>query len=311
MKAVFSKLKRWRANQANEKGLALEAEGKVPEAIEQYQLACELDPSFSSPFYNLGLIYKYAGDWERSLEWNALAAALDSAGEPSWWNLGIAATALERWKVAREAWIGYGVELPPGEGPLDFPCGRRPIRLNPAGAAEVVWADRLDPARALLKNILLPESGFRFHDIVLNDGAAVGYRLLEGREVPVFNCLKLLVPSPFSTFVAEVDLPVELDPEAAVEKLMELAEASGQAAENWSASMHMLCAACSEGRPHDHHDGHPISPDDGPMARSGRQRIKVAARRLEDARRLLEAWRGERTDIRLVSLEKKLAAEVM
>jgi tetratricopeptide (TPR) repeat protein len=311
MTTILGKLKRWRASQANEKGLACDAEGKLPEAIENYELSCRLDPSFSSPFYNLGLIYKYVGDWERSLELNRRAAALDPGFEASWWNLGIAATALGRWQIAREAWRACGAEVPPGEGPPDLPCGRRPIRLNPNGAAEVVWADRIDPARALLKNVPLPEAGFRFHDIVLNDGAAVGYRMLDGREVPVYNCLQLLAPSPFSTFVAEIELAAGLDPEEAVEKLVALAEESGQAAENWSTSLHMLCAACSEGRPHEHHDGRPLDLDEGPLARTGRQRIGLAARSLEEARSLLETWRAHRLGIELISLEKALSAEVM
>jgi tetratricopeptide (TPR) repeat protein len=285
----------------------------LPEAIELYQLASELDPSFSEPCYNLGLIYKYVGQWELSFDWNRKAAQRNPQDEAAWWNLAVAATALERWKVAREAWTAFGIELPPGEGPVDLPCGKNPIRLDPETQGEVVWADRIDPARALLRNIPLPESGFRFRDLVLNDGAPVGYRRVEGREVPVFNCLQLLVASAFSTFVAEIDLGAGADCEEEIQRLVELAAGEGMAAENWSTSVRMLCTACSEGRPHEHHDGQALGGQENgsPEARPGRQRMAVAPRREEDARRLLATWCGERTDLRLVSLEKVLAAEVM
>ncbi len=92
-----------------------------------------------------------------------------------------------------------------GTGPPDFPCGRTPIRLNPDADGEVVWSDRVDPARARIVSIPLAESGFRFADLVLHDGAAKGYRRLGDRDVPVFDCLQLLEASSFSTWVAEVE----------------------------------------------------------------------------------------------------------
>lgn len=292
------------ASAANEKGNTFEKEGMLEEAIAEYQRACELDPTFSQPFFNLGLIFKYAGEWQRSLEMNRRAAELDPENQGSWWNLAVAATAIERWDVAREAWAAaIGNLIPAGEGPIDFPCGFNPIRLNPEGRPEVVWAHRLDPARAMLQNIPLPESGFRWHDIVLNDGAPAGYRRREGRDVPVFNCLQLLEPSPFSTFLAEVDLEEAVDPEE-VDRLIEMAEDRGMAAENWSTSLRTLCAACSEGRPHEHHDHEPD-------AQAGSQRLGIAARSVKDAEALLADWCSETSGITLISIEKVLAADAM
>ena len=294
---------RARADEANDRGIAFENQGMIEEAIAEYERACELDPSYSAPFFNLGLIYKYFGEWELSLELNQKAAELDPADDASWWNLAVAATALERWDEARRAWAAVGVPIPAGEGPIDFPCGRNPIRLNPEDQGEVVWAERLDPARALLQNIPLPESGFRWHDIVLNDGAPAGYRRAGEHQVPVFNCLQLLEKSPFSTFLAEIDLAETVAPEE-LDRLVFLAAERGLAAENWSTSLRHICQACSEGRPHDHHENEPA-------AQAGRQRVGVAARRRQDAEQLLAEWQGELPGIRLISLEKVLAADAM
>ena len=294
------------ATAALEKGDAVwdEDEGRIEEAIAEYQRACELDPTFPAPFYKLGLISKYTGEWQRSLEMHRRAAELDPAFGSAWWNMGVAATALERWDLARKAWTGVGMEIPAGEGPIEFPCGHNPIRLNPYEKAEVVWADRLDPARALLQNIPLPESGFRWHDIVLNDGTPVGYRRLGEHEVPVFNCLQLLEPSPFSTFLAEADLEAWVGQEG-LDRLTQMAEDRGMAAENWSTSLRFICVACSEGRPHEQHD-HPE-----PELQVGRQRLGIAARSVKDVESLLADWCSEISGITLISIEKVLAADVM
>lgn len=288
--------KRDRASEHNERGRELNSQGRTDEAIREYLRACEIDPQWSAPHYNLGLLYKYAGDWERSLQWNQRAAALDPADQAGWWNLGIAATALGRWDEARRAWRGCGIAIPDGDGPLDYPCGRTPIRLHPKDNAEVVWSDRRDPARATLQNIPLAESGFRWRDLVLNDGAPNGYRMLDGKEVAIFDCLELLQASPYSTFVAMTEAPEE-----ASDVLARLAADRQLAAEDWSTSIEMLCKACSEGRPHGRHDH-------APAPKSGPRRVAIAAQRVEEAEDLLAGWRRESPAVRVLSLNLALGA---
>jgi hypothetical protein len=79
--------------------------------------------------------------------------------------LGIAATALHDWPEAAAT-----------------AC----VRLNPQSSGEVVWGERLDPARLVILNVPLPESRHRFRDIILNDGAENGTRAVGGIQVPVF-----------------------------------------------------------------------------------------------------------------------------
>lgn len=284
--------RRGRAEVHNERGRQLDREGRTEEAIREYELAREADADWSVPHYNLGLIYKCAGDWRRSLECNQRAAALDPADQAGWWNLGIAATALGEWREARRAWHGCGIAVPEGDGPLDFPCGRTPVRLHPREDAEVVWSQRLDPARAAILNIPFPESGFRWKDVVLNDGAPNGYRMLDDHEVPVFDCLALLEPSAFSTYVAEVEMVAA---GAAADRLAELAASRGLAAEDWSTSVEVLCKACSEGRPHARHD-HAAPEVKGP------HRIAIAAPGMEDVRRLIADWQAHPSAVRILSL---------
>src|SRR5262245_790725 len=168
--------RRLTAEMLNQQALAKKAKGDLEGALELFRRAAARAPKWSAPLYNIGLIHKERRAWDDSLEYNRAAVALNAQDEAAWWNLGIAATALGRWDVARSAWRGFGIKLPTGEGPIDLPCGMCPIRLNPEGDAEVVWARRLDPARAEITSIPFPESKHRWRDIVLNDGAPVGYR---------------------------------------------------------------------------------------------------------------------------------------
>ena len=234
---------------------------------------------------------------EESLEHNRRAAALDPKNQAAWWNMGIAATALGRWDAARAAWKGFGIDVPDGQGPIDLPCGYGPIRINPDGDAEVTWAYRLDPARAELASIPFPESGHRWKDVVLNDGAPNGYRQYKGQELPVFDALELLERSPFGTYVAHVKMPDRRD------YLVQLAERAADlegSAEDWSTSVRIICKACSEGRPHEVHDTK-AAPADGVHL------IAIAARDRKHASNLLHVWESGLDEVRVESLDEALA----
>ena len=214
-----------------------------------YRMAATIRPDWSVPRYNLALRAKYRGDWRESLRLNQIASRLDPDDEAAWWNLGIAATALRDWSEARRAWIHLGISLVGSDcdGEVLASPVSACVRLDPNGSGEVVWGTRIDPARIEIYNIPLPESGHRFRDIVLNDGAQEGTRLREGREYPVFNELEIWKRSRYSTF--EVDLVVP--DEAAETRLIELCEQNDLGAEDWS-SIRIICAACSRGNPGPH-----------------------------------------------------------
>lgn len=288
--------RRRRAELANGQATTLLEKGQYEEALQLLKEAAALAPDWSTPCYNLGLVCKRQCRWEESLQFNLRATQIDGKNEAAWWNLGIAATALGKWDVARSAWRGFGVPLPAGEGPIELPCGVTPIRLNPRGVGEVVWADRLDPARAQLISIPFPESGFRWRDIVLNDGAPAGYRQYQGKDFPVFEALQLLNPSPFGTFIARVRIPETTEDSA---QLLKIAAAQDGFGEDWSTSVRILCQACSEGRVHTEHDTHAAP-------RDGIHLIGIAARSHDHAATILNAWEAEVGANRVASLDDAL-----
>jgi tetratricopeptide (TPR) repeat protein len=241
-------LRKRRAQKLHRAAQELHDNGDSDAAIESYLKAIELDPTKSETFYNLGLIYKYKSEWEKSLQFNIEASRLRPDDEASRWNLAIAATALRKWNIARNAWRDNGIELDGDAGSINMNFGITPVRINPNGSAEVVWARRIDPVRAIIESIPFPESGFHYADIVLHDGVPIGYRKYQDSERPVFNVLELFEASKQETFVVYATAS-----EKAIESLeAALSEIDG-AVEDWSTNIRTLCKECSEGKPYESH----------------------------------------------------------
>ena len=247
-------------------------------AVQLMHRALELSPS-SVYWFDLGLMHKWQREWEPTLHANLEAARLDPDSAEAYWNGGIAATALSEWDTARRLWRDYGITLLEGEGEPTEPLGRTPVRVDPDGAAEVVWCTRLDPARARIENVPTPTVHRRWGDVVLHDGEPKGERHDGDGWVPVFDEISLWRRSttPRLRVVVEVAAPWHVD---AVE---EAALEAGWAAEDWTGGVRVLCRECSEGRPDPSHD-HPPMDDWVPERELG------MACPVETAAVLLDAW---------------------
>lgn len=276
-----------RAAELHEEGQALSGAGDDDGALRKYHAAIALEPGKSASHYNIGLIHKYRNEWQQSLAFNRTASELDPEDEAARWNLAIAATALRDWPTARAAWAAQGIELTGVAGPIDMDFGVTPVRLNPDGEGEVVWARRIDPVRARILNIPYRKSGFRCGDIVLHDGAAVGYRMHGDQQCPVFNVLELFDQSGLETFEVEVDAADETEMAA----LTKAFEDAGIEMEDWTSNVQVLCRQCSEGVPHDHHDRDIEEP-----AWQVERQLGVAATSWDAAQAVLEAWSAHLRD---------------
>jgi hypothetical protein len=179
---------------------------------------------------------------------NKRAASLDPDDQASWWNLGIAATALMDWAEARSAWKGCGIELEEGSDEVSMPPVTACVRLNPNSSGEVVWGTRIDPARIQIRNVPLPNSNRRYRDILLNDGAAEGTRKAGDHEYPVFDELAVWKPSSYSTFQSALSM----EDSDAERHLIEVCDENDIGLEDWS-TVRIICAACSRGTPGEHH----------------------------------------------------------
>ncbi len=262
----------WR--QATDRAFTLIGDGRYEDAGALLTRAADLEPWLSESWFNLALLHKFRHDWEQARAAGLRAVALldRETGAPDWWNVGIAATALQDWPLARRAWQAYGLKVPgdphgsgthPAKGsgePVGMELGSAAVRLSPEGEAEVVWGRRLDPARMEVLSIPLPSSGRRWGEVVLHDGVPHGERVTAaGPSYPVFDEIELWAPSPVPTWVVLLEAATEADRDA----LEQLASDAGFAAEDWSSSVRLLCRTCSESvMPSGEGDGEQLDPHD-------------------------------------------------
>ncbi|MFZ2504176.1 MAG: hypothetical protein WAW88_16070 [Nocardioides sp.] len=281
-------------------------------------------PDTGWAWFDLGLRHKWLRQWADCVDANieALARLDDPRESGEAWNLGIAATALGEWALARRAWDAYGIALPGPTGetgpadpaaPIEADFGLTPIRLNPDPrfhepellldgvrySTEVVWARRLCPTRARIESVPFPESGHRFGDVVLHDGDPVGERAYGDGTRAVFNEIMLLEPSPYPTLATLV-------PNAGTEALAELTELfaeAGYAAECWTSNVRALCRACSEGNP----DGHTHDEEDAVTGLDNAELVTIGiGAPAQEAERLLASWVVRGADRDFAKLEQLL-----
>ncbi|MEV6384421.1 tetratricopeptide repeat protein [Streptomyces sp. NPDC051773] len=271
-----------------------EAKGLIQQAYaawdaEEWQRAADLYEQVLAHFpdekpsaewwYDAALGHKFLRNWDKAYELGAQAAARAPRGEgdPAFWNLGIAATIRRDWAVARDAWAGFGLDVPAGEGAIEGRFGHACVRLDTDGEREVVWIERLCPTRGRVVNVPVT-GGRRYGEIVLHDGQPNGERVVDGTTFPVFDELLLFEASDLPTLQVTVAVGESADLEALV-ALFADHDFGAETAD----SLTVHCACCSEGTIHKEHT----------QARTGAQRLRLAAPE-EDARRLLDLWAGEK-----------------
>lgn len=248
-------------------------------AIQIYQNIIDMDGSWSVPYYNLGLIYKYNGQWQKSYEFNKKATELDANDEAAWWNLGIACTILNKWREARIAWNQFGLELEVNDSEVRMDIGPTPIRLL---NGEVIWATRICPARALIDNIPLKDSGHRYDDLILHDGSPNGKRIHNEVEYSVFDELQIIEESNYRSY----SIGVKVDNIEAITTLEEVCFELKYGFENWTKSVRMLCKQCSEGVPHQCNEKEN-------KAETDEYNLAIATQKRGELDSLLSAWEEE------------------
>ena len=254
-------------------------EGRLDEAVGLFTRLIAREPDNAAFHYMLGLAHKYRFDWPASLASNLRAIELrEQPDEAALWNAAIAATGAGDWAAARRCWALAGIRIPEGEGPILADFGSTCLRLNAWGEGETLWARRIDPCRARIDNVPYPESGFRFGDIVLHDGASTGERISQGRRFPVLNVFQRLERSIFDTFALELTC----EHEDALGLLLDAHRPGIGLLEDWTASVRSLCRSCSLGLAHDHDDARP---EWNPQRYLG-----VAAQSVHAVRKLVADW---------------------
>ncbi|CAM5595863.1 hypothetical protein SCALM49S_06061 [Streptomyces californicus] len=264
----------WR--QATDRAFTLIGDGRYEDAGALLTRAADLEPWLSESWFNLALLHKFRHDWEQARAAGLRAVALldRESGAPDWWNVGIAATALQDWPLARRAWQAYGLKVPGGgqhSGATTEPSG---MELGSAACTPLARGRGRGGLGPTARSG--PDRGAVDPAAVLRAALGRGRPARRGAQRRAGHRRRARLPGvrrdravgavPGAELVVLLEAATEEDRDA----LEKLASDAGFAAEDWSSSVRLLCRACSESRmesdegdgehldPHDHSEpGHP------------------------------------------------------
>ncbi|NET34625.1 MAG: hypothetical protein F6K19_21795 [Cyanothece sp. SIO1E1] len=241
-------------------------------AVKLYKKIIRLAPDWAPPYVRLGHFYKQRWEWKPALHYNKKAVALNPTDRECWWNMGIAATALNRPRIARRVWKKFGLE--DKKGPLS--C----LRISYDRQFEILLIQIDSPASATILNVPHPKSDYKYKDRVLFDKEITGYTISNGRKVPVYDELGLLKRSTYFTYSCILPDADSAD----IDKLDLLCKDYGLGFEVWSNSSRSYTVTNAD-EPSEYYDGS-IFPKDTPGAL-----VAIASRREATVVQVLEAWK--------------------
>lgn len=205
-----------------EKAIGYDDAGDVYNAVKLYKRVIQLAPDLVLPYVRLARIYKNRCEWKSALHYAKKAIALDAGDSQTWWDMGLAASALGKERLCRAVWQKFGVQEAQGKVIA--------VQVQHSGIFELFWAQTLDPAKAVLASIPHPDSGLRYRDIVLIDREIVGYQMAGKRKTPVYPALCRLKQSFYQTFTCVLE--ASSDPSFRI--LEKLCADAGVGMEIWS-----------------------------------------------------------------------------
>jgi hypothetical protein len=151
---------------------------------------------------------------------------------------------------------------------------------------DVVWGERVESDRAVLRSIPSPNAGFRWLDEIVVIPEPVTQVELSGIAYPLFEAHGRAEGSGIPTIVATVACT---GPEDAV-RLAELVQERGWRAEDWTDEVRIVCTSCIDAAPDPGHRH-------DPRGRLETRMIAIAGRSAE-IEPVLRRWETERPGCR-------------
>ena len=259
---------------------AYNRKGDVYTAVKLYKKVIRLAPDWVQPYLHLSVLYKDRADWKTCLHYTQKSLQFDPESTQAWTILGLAYTAMKKWKGARQAWNQLGYGFRETDRSTDFDLGAIALCLNPRTQPEVVWARQLDPARAVVLSIPQPGTGHRYLDTILFDPSSEGTQIVGAKKRPAYNELQILRSSPFKTFSVELQEVTD----AQIDTLARLCSDEGVGFDNWSAATHLYLPPA--GREHPEFHLHPFPKETG----AHQVLVGMAAKSLRPLQRILKNW---------------------
>ncbi len=188
-----------KASQLYQQAIGYDVLDDVYHAVKLLRLCIRLEPDWLPPYLLLAAVYKRRREWKQVLYYSKKAVALNAQEQDCWWDLGIAAAALGKERLAKAVWQKFN--------PSALPGALISLRLEHSSLFELTWAKTLDPVRALLLSIPHPDSDLQYRDIVLFDREPVGINISGKKKVPVYPVLGRVKRSFYQTFTCVLRQP--------------------------------------------------------------------------------------------------------
>lgn len=254
-----------------EAAVLYEERGDPYHAVKLYKKVIKLAPEWPMAYARLGQFYKNRWEWKPALHYNKKNVALDPSNRESWWNMGIAATALGKPRIAKRVWKKFGLQ----HKVWNLKC----LRLSYDKQFEILLMQPDSPASATILNIPHPKSDRKYRDRILFDRHISGHTISNGRKLPVYDELGLLKRSTFFTYSCLLPSADEID----IQKLDELCQDYGLGFEVWSNSSRSYTVTKAD-QPAEYYD-HNIFPKE-----SANTIVAIASRTEKAVLKVLAAW---------------------
>lgn len=207
-----------------------EIQGDPYNAVKLYKKVVRLAPRWAEPYHFLCRFYRKRKEWKPSLYYSQKAVTYNPEDKTAFQILAIAATALNKWRIARIAWNRLGFNFKENNKILKLNLGFIPVCINAEHKPEIVWAQQIGPARAIIESIPQPSSGKRYKEEILIDNNPIAYRVFQGKRLPVYEELESIHLSSFKTYA----VILETSNQNHVDTLISLSENVAVGFDNWS-----------------------------------------------------------------------------
>ena len=179
--------------------------GDIYHAVKLWRLILKKDDQFAPAHRKLGQFYKSRGEWKPAYHFHKKLVALYPKEEAAWWNLGIAACALEKPRIMRSVIQKFKGTKLPEKGQLQV------VQVNHQAFFELLWVMVETPFSGYILSIPHPLSGLSYKDLVLFDRDITGYQIQRKKRIPVRPFLGQKKRSVYQAFSCLLHNPVKED----------------------------------------------------------------------------------------------------
>lgn len=254
-------------------------------AIKLYKKVTRLEPEFVAAYVYLGSIYSKRKEWKPAYHYWKVALSLDADNKDAWWQLGLAAVALKKMRIAQSVWSKFGYD----QLDLSLPLG---LKVRNQQEYEVLWMQPLDAGRCRIMSIPMPGSDLRYRQTMLYDRRGKkGTTTVGKRRVLIYENIATLKSSPYETF----SCLLHTSDQKSIKKLELLAYDAGLGFEIWSNTTRSMTIEHKNAFPEYHNDIIPKASNENTL-------IALAAIHPAEVERVLNDWQiiclGQYSDLR-------------